>query len=166
MFIYLSAYAPPFFVLNKEERHPSLSTRLIKKTFFFFYPHTLTFRLKRPVYRGFSGEGKCEGKCFTLTLLSHLPSQPRTPYSSGKKASCLPGILWMGVRFNRQGAKKQLFIGSIAMVHCWRSYAALLVQLCCTFGARMLYSSGTARTVGIPMLDCWYSYAEPLVYLC
>ena len=78
MFIYLSACAPPLFVLNKEERHPSLSTRLIKKTFFFFYPHALTFRLKRPVYRGFSGEGKCEGKCFTLTLLSHLPSHPRT----------------------------------------------------------------------------------------
>ena len=38
-----------------------------KKTFFFFYPHTLTIRLKRPVYRGFSGEGKCEGKLSTLT---------------------------------------------------------------------------------------------------
>ena len=118
-----------------------------KSFFFFFYPHTLTFRLKRPVYRGFSGEGKCEGKCFTLTLLSHLPSQPRTPYSSGKKASCLLRILWMGVRFNRQGAKK-------AAVYRQYSYAALLVQLCCTFGARMLYSSGTTRTVGIPMLDC------------
>ena len=33
-----------------------------KNIFFFFCPHTLTFRLKRPVYRGFSGEGKCEGK--------------------------------------------------------------------------------------------------------
>ena len=109
-----------------------LSTRQLKKTFFFFYPHTLTFRLKRPVYRGFSGEGKCEGKCFTLTLLSHLPSQPRTPYSSGKKASCLLRILWMGVRFNRQGAKKQLFIGSIAMLHCWCNYAAPLVPECFT----------------------------------
>ena len=40
-----------------------------KKIFFFiFYPHTLTFRLKRPVYRGFSGEGKCEGKLSPLTL--------------------------------------------------------------------------------------------------
>jgi hypothetical protein len=28
-----------------------------KKLFSFFYPHTLTIRLKRPVYRGFSGEG-------------------------------------------------------------------------------------------------------------
>ena len=39
-----------------------------KKSFFLFYPHTLTFRLKRPVYRGFSGEGKCEGKLSPLTL--------------------------------------------------------------------------------------------------
>ena len=39
-----------------------------KKKFFFFYPHTLTIRLKRPVYRGFSGEGKCEGKLSPLTF--------------------------------------------------------------------------------------------------
>ena len=39
-----------------------------KNFFLFFYPHTLTFRLKRPVYRGFKGEGKCEGKLSTLTL--------------------------------------------------------------------------------------------------
>ena len=47
-------------------------TRLLLKNkknfFFFFYPHTLTIRLKRPVYRGFGGEGKCEGRIFTLTL--------------------------------------------------------------------------------------------------
>ena len=42
--------------------------------FFFFYPHTLTFRLKRPVYRGFSGEGRCEGKVLALTTLT--PSFP------------------------------------------------------------------------------------------
>ena len=73
----------------------------------------------------------------------------------------------MGVRFNRQGAKK-------AAVYRQYSYAALLVQLCCTFGARMLYSSGTAKTVlvflcwtfGIPMLNLWYTYAEPLVPEC
>ena len=39
-----------------------------KKLFLFFYPHTLTFRLKRPVYRGFKCEGKCEGKSSALTL--------------------------------------------------------------------------------------------------
>lgn len=36
-------------------------TEYYKKTFFFFYPHTLTIRLKRPVYRGLSGEVWCEG---------------------------------------------------------------------------------------------------------
>ena len=36
-------------------------TENYKKTFFFFYPHILTIRQKRPVYRGFSGEGRCEG---------------------------------------------------------------------------------------------------------
>mgnify|MGYP007013211527 CR=1 FL=1 len=47
----------------------SLNSRnIIKKLFFFFYPHTLTIRLKRPVYRGFSGEGWCEGRIFPLTL--------------------------------------------------------------------------------------------------
>ena len=41
---------------------------LMKIFFLFCYPHTLTIRLKRPVYRGFSGEGKCEGKLSPLTL--------------------------------------------------------------------------------------------------
>ena len=39
-----------------------------KKLFLFSNPHTLTIRLKRPVYRGFSGEGKCVGKLSPLTL--------------------------------------------------------------------------------------------------
>ena len=34
----------------------------IKKKFLFCYPHTLTIGLEAPVYRGFSGEGKGEGK--------------------------------------------------------------------------------------------------------
>ena len=50
-----------------------------KKKFFFSYPRTLTIRLKRPVYRGFSGEGKCEGvRVKQLTMLS-----------SGRKPRCL-----------------------------------------------------------------------------
>ena len=50
-----------------------------KKTFFFFYPHTLTNRQKRPVYRAFSGEGKCEGvRVKYLKLLS-----------PGRKPRCL-----------------------------------------------------------------------------
>ena len=47
---------------------------LMKKLFLFCYPHTLTIRLKRPVYRGFSGEGKCEGKLSPLTLALTLKS--------------------------------------------------------------------------------------------
>ena len=36
----------------------------IKKSFFSFFTLTPSqMWLKRPVYRGFSGEGKCEGKC-------------------------------------------------------------------------------------------------------
>ena len=48
-----------------------------------------------------------------------------------RKACCLPEILW-GVRFNRQGAKKQLFTDSIAMVYCQCSYVAPLVPGCYT----------------------------------
>ena len=43
-------------------------TEYKKKFFSVFCPHALTFRLKRPVYRGFSGEGSCEGRIFALTL--------------------------------------------------------------------------------------------------
>lgn len=39
-----------------------------KKLFFFFYPHPLTIRLKRPVYRGFGGEGWCEGKIAQIAI--------------------------------------------------------------------------------------------------
>ena len=65
--------------IEDEKRVAALSIQ-IKKTFFFFYPHTLTIRLKRPVYRGFSGEGKCEGK--------FLPSHPHNP----SEMPCLSGI--------------------------------------------------------------------------
>ena len=65
--------------IEDEKRVAALSIQ-IKKTFFFFYPHTLTIRLKRPVYQGFSGEGKCEGK--------FLPSHPHNP----SEMPCLSGI--------------------------------------------------------------------------
>ena len=65
--------------IEDEKRVAALSIQ-IKKTFFFFYPHTLPIRLKRPVYRGFSGEGKCEGK--------FLPSHPHNP----SETPCLSGI--------------------------------------------------------------------------
>ena len=58
-----------------------------KKFFLFFYPHTLTFRLKRPVYRGFSGEGKCEGKF----LPSHLHSLTFPARSRGDTLPSLRG---------------------------------------------------------------------------
>ena len=66
----------------------------------------------------------------TLTLT------PSHPYSSGKKASCLLRILWMAS--DSIGRNK-------AAVYRQYSYAALLVQLCCTFG--------------IPMLTQWYQNA-------
>ena len=47
------------------------------------------------------------------------------------------------------------------------SYAALLVQLCSTFGATMLpLLVQLCCTFGLAMLDCWYSYAGLTVYLC
>ena len=59
-----------------------------KKLFLFFYPHTLTFRLKRPVYRGFNGEGKCEGKISPLTfaLTPKSVSNPICPVKAQSKS--------------------------------------------------------------------------------
>ena len=65
----------------------SSTSKIEKKVFLFFYPHTLTFRLKRPVYRGFKGEGKCEGRTFTLTPALTLPSHFRH-----RKVSCQGSI--------------------------------------------------------------------------
>ena len=96
----------------------------------------------------------------------HHLAPPSHPHSSGRKHTACRGFYGWVSDSMEQGAKKQRFTGSIAMVYCWCSYAALLVQLCCTFGARMFYSSGTARTFDIPMLDLWYSYAVPLVPEC
>ena len=117
--------------IEDEKRVAALSIQ-IKKLFFFFYPHTLTIRLERPVYRGFSGEGKCEGKCFTLTLLSHLPSHPRTPTLPARKHPVCRGFYgWVSDSIGR-AQKKLLFTGSIAMLHCWCNYAAPLVPECFT----------------------------------
>ena len=105
----------------------------------------------------------CPHTTLTLTLTT---SHPLTPSLFRQEAYCLPGILWMGVRFNGQGAKKQRFTGSIAMVYCWCNYAAPLVPECFTLLALPELLIFLCWTVSIPMLDCWYSYAEPLVYLC
>ena len=96
---------------------------LKKIFFFFFYPHTLTFPLKRPVYRGFKGEGKCEGKTLTLTLPSHLT----LPAGS----TLLAGDSMNGRQIQWTGRKK-------AALYRQYSYGILLVQLCCTVGATML----------------------------
>ena len=45
------------------------SNNIIKKVFFCIFALTPSHMwLKRPVYRSFSGEGKCEGKLSPLTL--------------------------------------------------------------------------------------------------
>ena len=49
-----------------------------KKFFLFFTLTPSHLWLKRPVYRGFKCEGKCEGKFFALT--------PSHPLYSGRKA--------------------------------------------------------------------------------
>ena len=117
---------------------------LKKIFFFFFYPHTLTFPLKRPVYRGFKGEGKCEGRTFTLTLPSHYSHTPLTLPSHSRQESCLSVILWTAWSYAFR-EYEQWFTVSIAMLHYWCRYAA---------------------TVGAPMLPLWYSYAVPSVFLC
>ena len=65
-----------------------LSTE-IKKSFFSFFTLTPSqMWLKRPVYRGFKGEGRCEGRAFALTLTLTLPSHFR-------QECILSGIPWM-----------------------------------------------------------------------
>ena len=48
-----------------------------KKLFSFFTLTPSQMWLKRPVYRGFKGEGRCEGRAFTLTPALTLPSHFR-----------------------------------------------------------------------------------------
>ena len=45
----------------------------------------------------------------------------------------------------------------IPMLDCWYSYAEPLVYLCCTFGTRMLYSSGTVFLFNLqPIFQVWF----------
>ena len=100
------------------------STSKKEKKFFLFFTLTPSHMwLKRPVYRGFRGEGKCEGKCFTLTLPSHLT----LPAGS----TLLAGDSMNGRQIQWTGRKK-------AALYRQYSYGILLVQLCCTVGATML----------------------------
>ena len=61
------------------------------KVVFLFYPHTLTFRLKRPVYRGFNGEGKCEGKYVNPHALMDKPCHNSScePTATGRRSKKL-----------------------------------------------------------------------------
>ena len=93
-----------------------LSTEIKKKFFSFFTLTPSQIWLKRPVYRGFKGEGRCEGRAFALTLTLTLPSHFR-------QESIQSGIPWM----------------SEAKVPEKYSYLVPTVQGCCTFGARVLH---------------------------
>ena len=71
-----------------------------KKKFFSFFTLTPSqMWLKRPVYRGFKGEGWCEGRAFTLTSALTLPSHFR-------QESILSGFLF--TEFNKSTRKVQL----------------------------------------------------------
>ena len=101
----------------------SSASKKEKKFFLFFTLTPSHMWLKRPVYRGFRGEGKCEGKFFTLTLPSHLT----LPAGS----TLLAGDSMNGRQIQWTGRKK-------AALYRQYSYGILLVQLCCTVGATML----------------------------
>ena len=92
-------------------------------------------------------------------LPSHSP-HTLAPSFFRQKAYCLLMILWMGVRFNRQGANK-------AAVYRECRYAALLVAgmlpLLCRYAAPLVF---LCWTDSIPMLDQQFSYAGPLVPEC
>ena len=114
---------------------------LKKIFFFFFYPHTLTFPLKRPVYRGFSGEGKCEGRTFTLTPALTLPSHFRH-----RKVSCqafyLQNLTKVPEKYSYLVPTVQhRYTNSIAMPDYQYSYAAPLVPGCCTFTGTIIRKS-------------------------
>ena len=122
--------------------------------------------LKRPVYRGFRGEGKCEGKCFTLTLPSHLTLPAGSIQLAGDSVDGRQ-IQWNRVQKSSTITEKTIFMSTGASrLHCWCSYAAPLVPECFTLLALPELLIFLCWTFGIPMLYFWYSYAEPLVYLC
>ena len=113
-----------------------LSTEIKKKNFFLFFTLTPSqMWLKLPVYRGFKGEGWCEGRAFTLTLPSHFRH---------RKVSCqgfyLQNLTKVPEKYSYLVPTVQhRYTNSIAMLYYQYSYAALLVQGCCTFSARVLH---------------------------
>ena len=96
--------------------------------------------LKRPAYRGFKGEGRCEGRVFTLTLTLTLPSHFRH-----RKVYCqgfyLQNLTKVPEKYSYLVPTVQhRYTNSIAMPDYQYSYAAPSVYLCCTFGASVLHS--------------------------
>ena len=115
-----------------------LSTE-IKKLFSFFTLTPSQMWLKRPVYRGFKGEGRCEGRAFTLTPALTLPSHFRHRKVSCQ-GLCLQNLTKVPEKYSCLVPTVQhRYTNSIAMLHYQYSYAGLSVQLCCTFGARVLH---------------------------
>ena len=108
-----------------------LSTEIKKKFFSFFTLTPSQMWLKRPVYRGFKGEGRCEGRAFTLTPTLTLPSHFRH-----RIVSCQGQF----TEFNKSTRKVQLSgTDSSAQVYQQYSYAPLSVQLCSTISIAMLH---------------------------
>ena len=99
-----------------------------KKIFFSFFALTPSrMWLKRPVYRGFKGEGRCEGRAFTLTPALTLPSHFRH-----RKVSCqgfyLQNLTKVPEKYSYLVPTVQhRYTNSIAMLHYQYSYAGLSV---------------------------------------
>ena len=62
---------PYIYYRYKEKTNLLVTPFTLKKSFFFFYPHTLTFYRNRLTDSDKECEGKCEGKFFTLTPPSY-----------------------------------------------------------------------------------------------
>ena len=94
-----------------------------KKLFSFFTLTPSQMWLKRPAYRGFKGEGWCEGRAFTLTLPSHFRH---------RKVSCqgfyLQNLIKVPEKYSYLVPTVQhRYTNSIAMLHYQYSYAGLSV---------------------------------------
>ena len=116
-----------------------------KKKFFSFFTLTPSqMWLKRPVYRGFKCEGRCEGRAFTLTPVLTLPSHFRH-----RKVSCqgfyLQNLTKVPEKYSCLVPTVQhRYTNSIAMLNFWCKGAAPLLALL----FKSLYSgfSGGRRT--------------------
>ena len=122
--------------------------------------------LKRPVYRGFKCEGRCEGRSSTLTPALTLPShfRHRKVYCQGL---CLQNLTKVPEKYSYLVPTVQhRYTNSIAMLHYQYSYAALSVQGCCTFTGTIIRKSLQWLFCHIAMIYCRYTYAVLSVSLC